>query len=252
MTEQGSNTLVVYDDSIPKTELESLPEWKSAKERVTLTQLEGYSAVKVGSVYLKIADAKEQLSSGVLDRILERVLVPEGSLCVILTNTTLDQLTGVEKQLKLTGYVSVRSDQSRVYAKKDKFEVGESVKLSFSAPAAAQKSVWKVSVNDDEDDDMIDDEALLDEEDLMKPDPESLKVCGTTGKRKACKDCSCGLADELANEDAVSNGPPAKSSCGSCYLGDAFRCATCPYLGMPSFQPGEKVTLTDIMLNPDA
>lgn len=43
-----------------------------------------------------------------------------------------------------------------------------------------------------------------------------LLVCGTTGKRKACKDCSCGLADELAAENkqkaATEN---AKSSCGS-------------------------------------
>lgn len=41
-------------------------------------------------------------------------------------------------------------------------------------------------------------------------------VCGTTGKRKACKDCSCGLAEELAAENkpkvATEN---AKSSCGS-------------------------------------
>lgn len=46
-----------------------------------------------------------------------------------------------------------------------------------------------------------------------------ITVCGTTGKRKACKDCSCGLAEELKAEagglaNKIDN-PIQKSSCGS-------------------------------------
>lgn len=80
-------------------------------------------------------------------------------------------------------------------------------------------AVWKLDVDDDgEAEERIDEDELLDEEDKVKPSAESLRVCGTTGKRKACKDCSCGLAEELDAESkgaAVAAAQSAKSSCGS-------------------------------------
>lgn len=96
----------------------------------------------------------------------------------------------------------------------------------------------------------VDEEALLDGED---PSVKNYTAMGEgkescASKPKACSNCTCGrreLEEEVGAEEAkrrLENGT-VRSSCGSCYLGDAFRCATCPYLGMPAFKPGEKLQL---------
>lgn len=166
-----------------------------------------------------------------------------------------------------TGYQGNTLSRVRISASKPNFEVGSSsqIKLSFGkkTPKPAEKpaldpnavKMWTLSANDMDDDqvDLVDSDALLDEDDLKKPDPASLKApsCGDGAdkKKKACKNCTCGLADEL---DQESKGKPKtdmpKSACGSCYLGDAFRCASCPYMGMPAFKPGEKIVLANTTL----
>ena len=140
-------------------------------------------------------------------------------------------------------------------ATKPAHEVGASRPLSFAkpvavAPAPPAASVWTLEDMEDDSVELVDDSTLLDEADLVKVDPASLRVCGTTGKKKACKDCSCGLREELDSGKEPTT-KSVSSSCGSCYLGDAFRCGSCPYLGMPAFKPGEKIQLSNRQLNPD-
>nr|XP_020441347.1 anamorsin isoform X3 [Monopterus albus] len=164
-----------------------------------------------------------------------------------------------------TGYQGDTLSKVRISASKPNYEVGSSsqIKLSFGKktpkpekPALDPNVVkmWVLSANDMNDDDvnLVDSDALLDEDDMKKPDPASLKAlsCGEgAGKKKACKNCTCGLAEELEGErKGKQKTDLPKSACGSCYLGDAFRCASCPYLGMPAFKPGEKIVLNTTTL----
>nr|XP_020441346.1 anamorsin isoform X2 [Monopterus albus] len=165
-----------------------------------------------------------------------------------------------------TGYQGDTLSKVRISASKPNYEVGSSsqIKLSFGkkTPKPAEKpaldpnvvKMWVLSANDMNDDDvnLVDSDALLDEDDMKKPDPASLKAlsCGEgAGKKKACKNCTCGLAEELEGErKGKQKTDLPKSACGSCYLGDAFRCASCPYLGMPAFKPGEKIVLNTTTL----
>ncbi|XP_026738073.1 anamorsin homolog isoform X2 [Trichoplusia ni] len=139
--------------------------------------------------------------------IIVKLLKPSGKLI-------LKDETDLTTSLKLNGFVNVTKSSDNLYlAEKPKFEIGSKASLKLNG----QPAVWKIEDTVEEawtganDDDIIDDNQLLDENDLKKPDQSSLRVCATTGKRKACADCSCGLAEELRGE--VKETP--KSSCGS-------------------------------------
>ncbi|EGF78358.1 hypothetical protein BATDEDRAFT_35801 [Batrachochytrium dendrobatidis JAM81] len=155
---------------------------------------------------------------------------------------------------------------------KPAYELGAAAPLRFgkkntTAPAVTKSSnasVWIVSANDDDDpianQDLEDEDMLLDQDDLKLP---STKAVDCSTKKKACKDCSCGRAEMEALDEAsdmvakITVTTPLKtvtapvSSCGSCYLGDAFRCSSCPYIGMPAFKPGEKIQLGGNLLKDD-
>ncbi|KAH6840712.1 cytokine-induced anti-apoptosis inhibitor 1, Fe-S biogenesis-domain-containing protein [Chaetomium sp. MPI-CAGE-AT-0009] len=140
-----------------------------------------------------------------------------------------------------------------------------------AAPAPA--GVGFVDFSDDldldveDDEDVIDEDTLLTEEDLWRPIQQPPECQPQPGKkRRACKDCTCGLASRMEAEDKARRAKADKDlntlklksedlneldftvqgktgSCGSCYLGDAFRCSDCPYIGLPAFKPGEEVKI---------
>ncbi|KAI1629867.1 cytokine-induced anti-apoptosis inhibitor 1, Fe-S biogenesis-domain-containing protein [Exophiala viscosa] len=126
---------------------------------------------------------------------------------------------------------------------------------------------------DDSDAELIDEDTLLDEDDLKRPIKIPTECKPKAKRRRACKDCTCGLAQKLEADDKAKreNADQALNtmklqaddlaevdftvegkvgSCGNCSLGDAFRCDGCPYIGLPAFKPGEEVMLlnNDIQL----
>lgn len=134
----------------------------------------------------------------------------------------------------------------RVRATKPSYDRGAAFSLRTKQlePTAAEDA-WVTVVADAgsgvDTDLLVDEDELLNDSGADMPERPAADKCTPQTRKKACKDCSCGLK-ELEEAQAQSQ-PPPKSNCGSCGLGDAFRCEGCPYRGMPAFKPGEEVKL---------
>jgi len=183
------------------------------------------------------------LSSDVLREVF-RLLVGGGTLAVRAPQD-------INMDLLFAGFEQISSRNGEAYAKKPSWEVGSVAKLNRPQQAKPpEKVVWNLGADDLADDDI----ELEDEDELLKREVEVVPVklaakrefdCGTSAGpvRKACKNCVCGLKEEIEKDESAALKQPPASGCGSCSLGDAFRCSTCPYLGMPAFKPGEAVKL---------
>jgi hypothetical protein len=130
----------------------------------------------------------------------------------------------------------------------------------------AQKQAWKRAAtgggegrgggegngggDDDMDVEYEDEDALLDLAPVVMVSASTAAAAaggGCATKKRACANCSCGRKEM---EDAEERGEARpqlsdaelakmKSSCGNCHKGDAFRCAGCPFLGKPAYDPNQ-------------
>ncbi|CAM9308558.1 unnamed protein product, partial [Chrysoparadoxa australica] len=181
-----------------------------------------------------------------------------GGKAVITTAGGESSESALCSKLTLAGFMGAKVlEGGAVTAEKPEWEVGASASISLGGAdvndSSKKGAAWKLALDDVADADLVDEGDLLAQDEAPLPKKrESDEPGGCATKKRACKDCSCGrLEMEQAGVDPAEVDVPA-SSCGSCYKGDAFRCATCPYLGQPAFEKGqEKVMLQGLSLDAD-
>jgi len=221
------------------------------------------SSAKDGTFDVVVSAPTLPFSGPYLEHIL-RVLKPGGYLSLL---TPKDQ--NWNRSLTFGGFVDISSklasngQQNEVVCRRPPWSFGASAPLkkptnpqstsSTVTTSSTSKNVWQIAASDlDAEMELEDEDALLEKDDMsdFKAIMGKESDCGT-GKgtsRKACKNCSCGRAEIEAEEakSSVKKKEMPVSACGSCGLGDAFRCSTCPYLGQPPFKMTGDVVKLDL------
>ncbi|XP_010940333.1 anamorsin homolog [Elaeis guineensis] len=192
-----------------------------------------------------------------------RVLKPGGRILVQtpLLSTERDKLNStLECKLLISGFLEVQALELKSFLSIEDVQYltikGKKASWTMGSSFPIKKAVKTVpKIQTDDESDLIDEDSLLTEEDLKKPQLPPVGDCEVGSARKACKNCTCGRAE--AEEKVQKLGLTAEqinnpqSACGNCGLGDAFRCSSCPYRGLPPFKLGEKVSLSGNFLAAD-
>ena len=160
--------------------------------------------------------------------------------------------TSVESMLKMHGFVQVQfsnpefqNGRLAVVASKPAFKSGgTSLKNRKTQKAVDGGNPWANLATEEAA--QINEDSLMRDEAAVKAMTEKFACDGDRiMPGKPCENCTCGKKELYEGKITLAqleNGQ-VESSCGKCYLGDAFRCAGCPFRGKPAFEPGDKVKL---------
>eukprot|EP01111_Echinosteliopsis_oligospora_P006624 TRINITY_DN2088_c0_g1_i1.p1 TRINITY_DN2088_c0_g1~~TRINITY_DN2088_c0_g1_i1.p1 ORF type:complete len:265 (-),score=74.88 TRINITY_DN2088_c0_g1_i1:90-884(-) len=255
---QGQKVVVVVDSKDARqnsiTEIES----QVGKQNVHISS--GVEKFDKNSIEAVVVFGVTSPSDDILGNILE-YMKPGAN--IIIQEESGDGKATLQR-LMLSGfvdYVASPGTITEITAAKPDWEVGatQSLKLS-SKPKTTTNAPVNIWNSTEEGDDVIDEDSLLSESDRTSKPKVTRDDCEVGPKKKACKNCTCGRAEEEAKDEAASRpkltldmieNPGVNSNCGSCSLGDAFRCGGCPYRGLPAFKVGERIQLPDNYMQDD-
>ncbi|KAI0324949.1 DUF689-domain-containing protein [Cubamyces sp. BRFM 1775] len=232
------------------------------------------------SVHVSLSPAEYDALAPRIPELLAQLLgglEPLGTVHILNLDSALPNLPS---ELTLAGFTVLSASQDgALIAQKPAHSAASSVSLKSAAlplrkkadpeRKASKKALWTLNAPSTP---SIDAESLLTEADRQRPEACEPVAGAAPRRKKACKNCTCGLAEieaemlaqskvvlldgsqdgqamEVSQSEkarlmaAAAAAPKATSSCGKCFLGDAFRCSSCPYRGLPMFKPGEKVEI---------
>jgi hypothetical protein len=183
---------------------------------------------------IKLESVENVLTPEELNKISSSIL-EGGKLEINFSNNFLtkeDDILKLISNLKLAGFLKVERKENNVEATKKTWNKSKNKKSD---------NPWKAMKIEEKSDLVLEDE-LVDPFDSYQ---KFAKVDDCITKPKPCKNCNCGRADAENQDKQSAIDPNFKSDCGKCFLGDAFRCAGCPYRGLPAFEPGDKIEFKD-------